>query len=125
MASQSFEESLWIVDPKEEDNMLYTEFRGKIYLVTHNTLTLKLYVFDETVPSWNLVLEQEFKVNVHYLKSCSLSTTLAIVVDGIRDNDKHYIDFIYNFDPDSKTLTHFKNGETMDVYLSAPDYLHI
>ena len=95
-----------------------TVFNGDVYCVTHDNTVFRLYLLDRSAFHWHLHLEEEMKMNVTAIKSCSSSSELAIIFE----ND---LDHIYKLDPELKTLTFYKSVDKLGSYLFVPDHIYL
>ena len=114
-------ENLSILDTSVEEANLatrYTSFNGQILAITYKDPNCRVYTLNEMTLSWELFLERELPLKNPYLKLCSSSTELAIILQGSDD----HLDHIYQLNLESKTLTFIKTTGAMEKYLFLPEH---
>ena len=124
--SKSFVESQEVHNPIDYESKCYIEFKGHIYLITHEDETITLYIFNETTYCWDLILEHKLRLNVAHFGACSSSTEFAIQLQTLTEDGHLDMDYVYLVDFESKSLKYTSSSiHVMDQYLFVPDYISL
>ena len=118
IALGTFVENITTLNILPGERSHFFAFKECIYAVTHDKTHLRMYNLD-MVSSWKLCLEQEMKMTVIRLKSCSSSEDCAIIIESFDDSFDH----IYKFTLDPVELRHYKTIKKSSEYLFVPEHI--